>query len=107
MYLSMYLSHILPPRNATHSHVVRLLKGSGTRPTLLVSSPPGGRGRRASTASFLTPSVVKEHSTAFKEKVIGESIKPDNGSTVACDLILFVRWSRCCCKMKGRRLSTN
>jgi len=105
MYLSMYLS--IPPRNATHSHVVRLLKGSGTRPTLLVSSPAGGRGRRASAASFLTPSVVKEHSTVFKEKVMRESIKPDDGGTVACVLVLIVRWSRCCCKMKGRRLSTN
>ena len=67
--------------NATHSHVVRLLRGSGTRPTLVVSSVPQGMsmpsvgGRRASAVDTSQPShstdhgSMKKHSQEFREKM--------------------------------------
>lgn len=67
--------------NATHSHVVRLLRGSGTRPTLVVSSAPQGMstpsvgGRRASAADTSQTSrpadysSMKKHSQEFREKM--------------------------------------
>lgn len=64
-------------RNATHSHVVQLLRGSGTRPTLVVSSAPQdmttlpGGGHRGSTTHISHPGhgSVKKHSKEFKEKM--------------------------------------
>ncbi len=68
-------------RKSTHSHVVRLLKGSGTRPSLLVASVPPegdrqqqgeGGGRRGSVSSLsgvLGARDIRKTSTAFKHKV--------------------------------------
>ena len=73
-------------RNSTHSQVVRLLKGSGTHPSLLVTSTSpesnrgseaggGVRGGRRGSASSLSSvqgaSEMRKHSHAFKHKVHG------------------------------------
>ena len=58
-------------RNATHSYVIRLLKGSGTHPALLVSAHPPGHGRagRRGSSTSSRSDAMKRHSAAFKEKV--------------------------------------
>ena len=68
-------------RNSTHSHVVRLLRGSGTRPTLVVSSVQStrslGSGRSVGSLGPRAPG-IKKNSQAFRDKVS----KSHTGTTV-------------------------
>lgn len=59
-------------RTATHSHVVHLLKGSGSDPTLLVSSNPPVIEQPVAQdeREMLLAEDKKKHAAAFKEKVL-------------------------------------
>ena len=67
----MTINIIASCRNSTHSHVVRLLRGSGTRPTLVVASLESLEGSVRSTAPHPRGGGgVRKNTEAFKDKVI-------------------------------------
>ena len=99
VYLSLHL------RSATHSHVVRLLRGSGTSPTLLVSSPhsardwgerPGSANRRLGGASrkggVVSPlaAEIRQQSSVFRQKM-EEVLLPQEKERVMLELSRFSR----------------